>query len=112
MSSLGRSLDRPPSQCQAWVGRRRRPPRGGGRGGDPPAGTKPSSIPPPPLSPDPSTHLLRLPLFLTQGASCGFGMRGQKSRAGSGVRPGFEGGQTPLYRRMPKLKGIAGGAFG
>ena len=111
MSSLGRSLDRPPSQCQAWVGRRRRPPRGGGRGGDPPAGTKPSSIPPPALT-DPPTHLLRLPLFLTQGASCGFGMRGQKSRAGSGVRPGFEGGQTPLYRRMPKLKGIAGGAFG
>lgn len=36
-------------------------------------------------------------------------MRGQKSRAGPGVRPGFEGGQTPLYRRVPKLKGIAGG---
>lgn len=36
-------------------------------------------------------------------------MRGQKSRSGSGVRPGFEGGQTPLYRRVPKLKGIAGG---
>lgn len=44
-----------------------------------------------------------------QGASCGFGMRGQKSRSGSGVRPGFEGGQMPLYRRLPKLKGIAGG---
>lgn len=39
-----------------------------------------------------------------QGASCGFGMRGQKSRSGSGTRPGFEGGQTPLYRRLPKLK--------
>ena len=39
-----------------------------------------------------------------QGASCGFGMRGQKSRAGSGTRPGFEGGQLPLYRRIPKLK--------
>lgn len=36
-------------------------------------------------------------------------MRGQKSRSGSGIRPGFEGGQTPLYRRLPKLKGIAGG---
>eukprot|EP00884_Botryococcus_braunii_P018075 jgi/Botrbrau1/4951/Bobra.0122s0029.2 len=44
-----------------------------------------------------------------QGASCGFGMRGQKSRSGSGVRPGFEGGQNPLYRRLPKLRGIAGG---
>jgi large subunit ribosomal protein L15 len=36
-------------------------------------------------------------------------MRGQKSRSGSGIRPGFEGGQTPLYRRLPKLRGIAGG---
>ncbi|MEB3215465.1 MAG: 50S ribosomal protein L15 [Nostocales cyanobacterium 94392] len=41
-----------------------------------------------------------------QGASCGFGMRGQKSRSGSGTRPGFEGGQQPLYRRIPKLKGF------
>lgn len=39
-----------------------------------------------------------------QGASCGKGMRGQKSRSGPGVRPGFEGGQMPLYRRVPKLK--------
>lgn len=45
-----------------------------------------------------------------QGNSCGFGMRGQKSRSGPGVRPGFEGGQMPLYRRIPKLKGIAGGS--
>jgi large subunit ribosomal protein L15 len=44
-----------------------------------------------------------------QGASCGFGMRGQKSRSGPGVRRGFEGGQMPLYRRIPKLRGIAGG---
>ena len=39
-----------------------------------------------------------------QGASCGFGMRGQKSRSGRSTRPGFEGGQQPLYRRIPKLK--------
>lgn len=39
-----------------------------------------------------------------QGASCGFGMRGQKSRSGRPTRPGFEGGQIPLYRRIPKLK--------
>jgi large subunit ribosomal protein L15 len=41
-----------------------------------------------------------------QGASAGLGMRGQKSRSGSGTRPGFEGGQQPLYRRIPKLKGF------
>ncbi len=39
-----------------------------------------------------------------QGASCGFSMRGQKSRSGRPTRPGFEGGQMPLYRRVPKLK--------
>lgn len=39
-----------------------------------------------------------------QGASGGFGMRGQKSRSGHSTRPGFEGGQLPLYRRIPKLK--------
>lgn len=41
-----------------------------------------------------------------QGASAGAGMRGQKSRSGSSTRPGFEGGQQPLYRRVPKLKGF------
>lgn len=40
-----------------------------------------------------------------QGASCGFGMRGQKSRSGPSVRAGFEGGQTALYRRLPKMVG-------
>ena len=44
-----------------------------------------------------------------QGGTCGYGMRGQKARGGRGTRPGFEGGQTPMYRRFPKLKGIAGG---
>ncbi|MFB8788428.1 MAG: 50S ribosomal protein L15 [Potamolinea sp.] len=39
-----------------------------------------------------------------QGASSGKGMRGQKSRSGGNTRPGFEGGQMPLYRRLPKLK--------
>ncbi len=39
-----------------------------------------------------------------QGATGGKGMRGQKSRSGGGTRPGFEGGQMPLYRRLPKLK--------
>ena len=40
-----------------------------------------------------------------QGATCGYGMRGQKARAGRPTRPGFEGGQTPLYRRLPKFVG-------
>lgn len=40
-----------------------------------------------------------------QGATCGFGMRGQNSRAGRPTRAGFEGGQTPLYRRLPKFVG-------
>ncbi|GAB2280062.1 60S ribosomal protein L15 [Dionaea muscipula] len=44
-----------------------------------------------------------------QGKTCGFGMKGQKSRSGPGIRKGFEGGQMPLYRRIPKLRGIAGG---
>eukprot|EP00544_Gedaniella_sp_CCMP2646_P005300 CAMPEP_0202494892 /NCGR_PEP_ID=MMETSP1361-20130828/14143_1 /ASSEMBLY_ACC=CAM_ASM_000849 /TAXON_ID=210615 /ORGANISM="Staurosira complex sp., Strain CCMP2646" /LENGTH=226 /DNA_ID=CAMNT_0049125649 /DNA_START=35 /DNA_END=715 /DNA_ORIENTATION=+ len=45
-----------------------------------------------------------------QGATCGFGMRGQKARAGRPTRPGFEGGQTPLYRRLPKYVGKPMGA--
>jgi large subunit ribosomal protein L15 len=40
-----------------------------------------------------------------QGATCGFGMRGQKARSGRPTRAGFEGGQTPLYRRLPKFVG-------
>ncbi|XP_052199166.1 50S ribosomal protein L15, chloroplastic [Diospyros lotus] len=83
----------------------------------------------PSLSPSPSTGNVRLRLHnlgpqtgsrkkgkrkgrgisAGQGGSCGFGMRGQKSRSGPGVRRGFEGGQMPLYRRIPKLRGIAGG---
>lgn len=34
------------------------------------------------------------------------GTNGQRQRTGSSRRPGFEGGQTPLYRKMPKLKGF------
>ncbi len=37
-----------------------------------------------------------------QGKTGGRGMNGQNSRSGGGVRPGFEGGQMPLYRRIPK----------
>lgn len=37
------------------------------------------------------------------GKTCGRGQKGQKSRAGSGIRSGFEGGQMPLQRRLPKF---------
>ncbi len=37
-----------------------------------------------------------------QGRTAGKGIDGQNSRSGGGVRPGFEGGQNPLYRRLPK----------
>ena len=36
------------------------------------------------------------------GKTAGKGHKGQKARSGGGVRPGFEGGQIPLYRRLPK----------
>ncbi len=34
------------------------------------------------------------------------GVKGQKARTSGGVRPGFEGGQTPLYRRLPQRRGF------
>ncbi|HCC02019.1 MAG TPA: 50S ribosomal protein L15 [Ruminococcaceae bacterium] len=37
-----------------------------------------------------------------QGKTAGKGQKGQKARAGHGMRPGFEGGQMPLQRRIPK----------
>ena len=37
-----------------------------------------------------------------QGKTAGKGHKGQKARSGGGVRPGFEGGQMPLARRVPK----------
>ena len=40
------------------------------------------------------------------GKTAGRGLNGQKSRAGGGKRPGFEGGQTPLAMRLPKLTGF------
>lgn len=39
----------------------------------------------------------------SQGKTAGKGHKGQKARSGGTVRRGFEGGQTPLYRRTPKL---------
>ena len=37
-----------------------------------------------------------------QGKTAGRGTKGHNSRSGGGVRPGFEGGQMPLHRRLPK----------
>ncbi len=41
-----------------------------------------------------------------QGKTAGRGTKGQKSRAGSGRKPGFEGGQNPIMQRLPKLRGF------
>ncbi|OIP81627.1 50S ribosomal protein L15 [Candidatus Peregrinibacteria bacterium CG22_combo_CG10-13_8_21_14_all_44_10] len=41
-----------------------------------------------------------------RGTYSGRGMKGQTARSGGKRRPGFEGGQTPLIRKMPKLKGF------
>ena len=39
----------------------------------------------------------------SKGKQCGRGMNGQSKHNGAGTRPGFEGGQLPLYRRIPKF---------
>jgi len=44
------------------------------------------------------------------GGTAGKGHKGQKARAGGGIRRGFEGGQTPLMRRLPKI-GFTNGQF-
>jgi len=41
-----------------------------------------------------------------QGKTAGRGTKGQRARAGSGKRPGFEGGQNPMIQRLPKLRGF------
>lgn len=41
-----------------------------------------------------------------QGKTAGRGTKGQKSRTGSSKKPGFEGGQTPLMQRLPKMRGF------
>lgn len=41
-----------------------------------------------------------------KGKTAGRGTKGQNSRSGGGVRPGFEGGQNPLAQRLPKLPGF------
>ena len=44
------------------------------------------------------------------GKTAGKGHKGQNARSGGGVRPGFEGGQLPLYRRLPK-RGFSNAKF-
>ena len=44
------------------------------------------------------------------GRTCGKGANGQKSRSGKGVKPYFEGGQMPIYRRVPK-RGFSNALF-
>ena len=44
------------------------------------------------------------------GKTCGKGNKGQKARSGGSIRPGFEGGQMPLHRRLPK-KGFSNERF-
>ena len=45
------------------------------------------------------------------GKTAGKGHKGQNARSGGGVRPGFEGGQIPLYRKLPK-RGFNNSRFG
>jgi large subunit ribosomal protein L15 len=40
------------------------------------------------------------------GTTSGRGSKGQKARSGANIRPGFEGGQMPLHRRIPHLRGF------
>ncbi len=46
----------------------------------------------------------------SKGRTCGRGHNGQNSRSGGGVRPGFEGGQMPLYRRVAR-RGFSNSLF-
>ncbi|MBI68202.1 MAG: 50S ribosomal protein L15 [Chloroflexi bacterium] len=42
----------------------------------------------------------------SRGTYSGRGMKGQKARSGGGVRPGFEGGQNPMIKGLPRLRGF------
>lgn len=62
-----------------------------------------SQLAPAPKSSRPRKRLGR-GLASGRGKRCGRGVKGQKSRSGHGIPRGFEGGQTPLWQRFPKLK--------
>jgi large subunit ribosomal protein L15 len=53
-----------------------------------------------------SRHRVGRGISAGRGKSAGRGTKGQGSRKSGGVRPGFEGGQMPLYMRLPKLRGF------
>ena len=69
------------------------------------------------LSPAPGARKVRFRvgrgLGSGNGKTSGKGQKGQKSRSGGGVRTGFEGGQMPIYRRLPKrgFKNIFANAY-
>ncbi len=54
----------------------------------------------------PSAHRVGRGIAAGRGKTAGRGTKGQKARKSGGVRPGFEGGQMPLYMRVPKLRGF------
>ena len=54
------------------------------------------------LAPPKSASVLAEATAPAHGKTAGKGHKGQKARAGHGMRPGFEGGQMPLQRRLPK----------
>ena len=53
-----------------------------------------------------SAHRVGRGISAGRGKTAGRGTKGQGSRKSGGVRPGFEGGQMPLYMRLPKLRGF------
>ena len=58
------------------------------------------------LSSKTAVHRVGRGIAAGQGKTAGRGTKGQKARAGSSRRPGFEGGQNPLMQRFPKLRGF------
>jgi large subunit ribosomal protein L15 len=62
------------------------------------------------LRPAPGSHTARTRvgrgIAAGKGKTAGRGTKGQKARAGGGIPPWFEGGQTPLHMRIPKLRGF------
>lgn len=58
------------------------------------------------VKPNSSSRRVGRGIAAGQGKTAGRGTKGQKSRTGSGRRPGFEGGQNPLMQRLPKLRGF------
>jgi len=62
------------------------------------------------LKPAPGSHTARTRvgrgIAAGKGKTAGRGTKGQKARAGGSIAPWFEGGQTPLHQRIPKLRGF------